>query len=107
MNRRDFLKLGSTVSALLYLPVGTLARSVDSLTMVEMKGVTYRGTHDGKVYSSVDGGKSWNLLVDFGREIAILSLDLLPGSRLYARLGFAGRDFHLVYTLKDNAWRTA
>jgi len=45
--------------------------------------------------------------VDFGSAIAILSLDPLPGNRLVARLGFAGRDFHLVYTRQENTWRTA
>lgn len=108
MNRRDFLKLGGVVSAMLIFPVGiAVGREIDSLATVELNGATYRGTSDGKVYHSADGGRTWSLLTDFGPGMTIFSLMEAPRNRIYARLGFAGHSFGLAYSLHDHTWRTA
>jgi hypothetical protein len=107
MNRRDFLKLGGVVSAMLVVPLGSIVREIDSLATVELNGTTYRGTPDGKVYTSADGGRTWSLLTNFGSGITVFSLIAAPRNRIYARLGFASKSFGLVYSLKDGNWRTA
>jgi hypothetical protein len=106
MDRREFLKLGGAISAMLVLSLGLLGQGIDSLTTVELNGTTYRGASDGKVYASADAGKTWNLLADFGPGFTVFSLTLVPRGRIYARLGFAGRGFGLVWSQADRAWRT-
>jgi hypothetical protein len=106
MNRRDFLKLGGAASALLAFPLGPLVKGIDSLAVVELDGITYRGTPDGKVYTSADAGRTWKQLTDFGPKISVFSLTLIPRGRIYARLGFAGRAFGLTWSQADRTWRT-
>lgn len=106
MNRREFLKLGGAVSAMLVLPLGLLGKEIASLATVELQGIIYRGDPDGKVYTSADSGQTWNLLTDFGAGCSVFSLTLVPRNRIYARLGFAGRGFGLVWSQMDRAWRT-
>ena len=106
MNRREFLKLGGAVSAMLLLPVGALASGLASLATVKLGGKTFHGAADGRVYVSANDGQTWNLLADFGPGITVFSLTGVPGNRIYARLGFAGKSFGLVYSLKDGNWRT-
>ena len=91
---------------MLVLPLGLLGKEIASLATVELQGTTYRGTLDGKVYASADSGQTWNLLTDFGPGCSVFSLTLVPRDRIYARLGFAGRGFGLVWSQTDHAWRT-
>lgn len=106
MNRRDFLKLGGAVSAMLVFPLGAIFREVISLATAELNGTTYRGAEDGRVYSSADEGRTWSLLTDFGPGITVFSLTAVPRNRIYARLGFAGKNFGLVFSPADRTWRT-
>ncbi len=46
MNRRDFLKLGGAASAMLVLPIGLIAKGMDSLATAELNGTIYRGTSE-------------------------------------------------------------
>jgi len=107
MNRREFLKLGGVLSAMLVLPLGPLGKGSDSLATVELKGTAYRGTQDGKVYVSADAGQTWKLHTDFGHAFTVFSLTPVPRNRIYARLGFAGKSFGLVLSLNEHIWRTA
>jgi hypothetical protein len=106
MNRREFLKLGGALSAMLVLPLGSLGKEVASLATIALQGLTYRGTLDGKVYVSANGGKTWKLHTDFGPAFTIFSLTLVPRNRIYARIGFAGKSFGLVLSPAEHVWRT-
>ncbi len=106
MNRREFLKLGGAVSAMLVFPLGSILKEINSLATVELNGTTYRGTEDGKVYTSSDGSRTWRLLTNFGPGITVFSLTAVPRNRIYARLGFAGKSFGLVFSPAERAWRT-
>ena len=107
MNRREFLKLGGALSAMLVLPLGPLDKVFDSLATVKVKGTTYRGTLDGKVYHSTDGGQTWKVHTDFGSDFSVFSLTPSSRNRLDARLGFAGKSFALILSPDENLWRTA
>jgi hypothetical protein len=106
MNRREFLKLGGAVSAMLVLPLGLIGKGLASLATLELNGTTYRGTQDGKVYTSTDAGRTWSLLTDFGPDMTVFSLSAVPRNRIYARLGFAGKSFGLVFSPNEHTWRT-
>ena len=107
MNRRDFLKLGGAASAMLVLPIGLIAKGMNSLATAELDGTIYRGTPDGKVLRSSDEGKSWSLVTDFGAGFNVFNLSAVQQDRIYARLGYAGKSFGLVYSPADRTWRTA
>ena len=106
MNRRDFLKLGGAASAILVLPIGLIAKGMDSLATAELNGTIYRGTSDGKVLRSSDEGKNWSQVTDFGAGFNVFSLSAVQRDRIYARLGYAGKDFGLVYSPAEHTWRT-
>lgn len=106
MNRRDFLKLSGAVSAVLVFPLNAIFREINSPAAAELNGTTYRGTEDGKVYASADEGRTWSLLTNFGPGITVFSLTAVTRNRIYARLGFAGKNFGLVFSPADRTWRT-
>jgi len=104
MNRRDFLKVGSVMSAFAGVgPVGNIVRiPIETAAF----GKLYRGTHDGQVYVSADGGKSWQLQSNFGPGYSVLNLLVGRDKQLYAQIGFERVNFHLVLTKNGNAWAT-
>lgn len=106
MNRRDFLKLSGAVSIVLAFPLGALDAELASPASAELDGTTYRGTPDGKVYTSADDGRTWSLLTDFGPGLTVFSLTAVPRNRIYARLGFDGKTFGLAFSPSERTWRT-
>lgn len=91
---------------MLVLPFGSILKEINSLATVQLNGTTYHGTKDGRVYTSADEGRTWSLLTDFGPGLSVFSITAVPRNRIYARLGFAGKSFGLVFSPAERAWRT-
>jgi hypothetical protein len=66
----------------------------------------YRGTADGKILLSENGGITWRVHTNFGSDIEIL--DILSSSRgqVFAQLGFKGRAFALVLDQNGKSWKS-
>ena len=105
MNRRQFLTVATAVTA-----VGMVRLA--SPRLVAAKGLTpilrqtlYKGTKDGQLYESVDGGKTWQLVADFGSHCAISQIFMRPGNDLQIKLICAGYSFDL-HSKDARVWRT-
>ncbi|MCL4262376.1 MAG: hypothetical protein KJ069_04145 [Anaerolineae bacterium] len=105
MNRRQFLTMVTAVSA-----VGLARLSTPHLTFA--KGLTpalrqtlYRGTRDGKLYESTDGGKSWQLVANFGTHCTVDQIVTRRGG-IYVHIICSGYSFDL-HSTDARVWRTA
>jgi uncharacterized protein (DUF1501 family) len=107
MNRRDLLKAataaGLSLVALSLAPHGALtsSRVVEAAAL----GRILRGTTDGRVLESLDGGASWQLVANFGASCAITRI-AERGGRAHARIAVAGHEFDL-HSTDARMWRTA
>lgn len=104
MNRRDFLKLGGAVSAVLLFQASPLGRSINIPSSTQAKGQTYRGTADGKIYVLAADGKTWQLLTNFGPEYSVTRVDRDLLGNVFARLVFARRQFELTLAKDGRSW---
>ena len=111
MNRRDFLKLAG---------VGSLAVIANQFIrkfsfvfpedvfpgdfMVSLGGKLFKGTADGRVLASADGGLSWHSSANFGGQSQVKNLSV-SGGRLFAEIGIPGGTFELV-SVNGTVWRT-
>lgn len=106
IKRRGFIKLGGAASALIFLPhrpIQWLARApVEAL----IKNTLYKGTEDGKVYTSKDRGKTWELNVAFGEDISIQDIFAGKHGLVYLKAGYRENSFLLSAAPDDKTWRT-
>lgn len=105
MNRRDFLKISSTMSAVGFVAVGPMGKIMHMpIETAGKSGQIYRGTHDGKIYVSLDKGKNWQLQANFGSHYPILDIFTARDGHLYAQLGFKHYNFHLALNKDGRTW---
>jgi hypothetical protein len=100
MNRREFLTVAGSVAL-----AGLLGLKVSPVAAAQNDRMLYRGTMDGKLYESSDGGKSWQLITDFGSIYAIQSITPGDNNALTVELGYMGFGFNL-HSADKSIWRT-
>ena len=87
-------------------PVSLASISHSSPSMVELvlngKPVTIKGTSSGKIMSSHDGGRSWEICADFGVDCPVIQLHPLA-SGVSARIGHNGYSFTL-HSVDGRQW---
>jgi len=108
MNRRHFL-IGIAKVTLSGIAVAALPGSM----MVAVRaadpeatalGKLFKGTRDGRVFESLDGGQTWQPRANFGKHCAILALAEHQG-QLWAQVGLQGHSFYLTSS-DARTWRT-
>ena len=111
-NRRDFLKVvaqisttGLTLAILAGLPAGISPVASPASVQIEALGRKFKGTPDGRNFESLDGGKTWQLIANFGAHCSILTL-LGRQGQVYAQIGVQGYSF-LVRSPNARLWYTA
>lgn len=104
MKRRDFLKLGSVVSALSYASVAPLGKMLSMPIETAAQGIIYRGTATGKIYTSKNGGKTWQLHTNLGKAYSVLDIFTARDGHLYTQVGFKQHNFFLVQTADRKYW---
>jgi hypothetical protein len=107
MNRRDFLKFSSLLFAVFFVQVHPLGKKISSPIEVQTQGITYRGTKDGRIFVSVDGGRNWQRHTQLGADYSIQEIFLDQSNQVRAQVGFAGRSFDLVLSQNGSFWQTA
>jgi hypothetical protein len=101
MNRREFLVVTGAVAL-----AGILGIQVDSVAAAASPKTLYRGTPDGKLFESTNGGQSWELIADFTSMYAVLSAAKEADERINVHLSYWGFEFNL-YSKDKTIWRTA
>jgi hypothetical protein len=111
MNRRDFLKVAGAGSLAVvafsnYRQVAspaTVAVRTRNVT-ARLGGKLFKGTLDGRILASEDGGGSWASCAKFGGQHRIDSLTV-RGSQLRAEIGIPGATFQLT-SGNGRVWHT-
>jgi hypothetical protein len=95
---------GLATGALLLAPVVAEGADSYSSAQTDALGKKYRGTRDGRVLESVDGGRTWQQVASFGSHCAVQALSNRQG-QLRARIGVQGYSFALI-SADARLWRT-
>ena len=104
MNRREFLKLGGIVPAYFFLSASGLSSLPQFEPQIKALGKTFKGTLDGKVYTSVNSGKTWQLQNKLGSSNAILKFTIGADHRLYLQAMNHTHTFSLVLSSNGKSW---
>ncbi len=105
MNRRQFLTI-TTISAMtgvvgLGRPYLVTAKGITPITRRKL----YQGTKDGKLFESLDGGKTWQLVANFGAHCSVDSVVTQQDGMVMAKLACTGYTFELQSS-DARLWRT-
>lgn len=104
MNRRDFLKVSSCMSAFSFAAIGRMDDLLNAGLETTAGGKLYRATSKGKVSVSKNGGKSWQLHSQFNSGYSILDIFTARDKQLYVHVSYKRVKFHLVLTKDGTAW---
>lgn len=100
MNRREFLTLTGAV-----IVVGALGLKTPQTAEAQRLRKLYRGTADGKLEESVDGGKTWQQVVNFGEQYSVNKVTVERSGAVNVQLGYMGGVFDLC-SPDALIWRT-
>ena len=104
MDRREFLKLGSFVPAYFYLSAAGLFSLPHFEPEINALGKIYKGTLDGKIYTSVDLGKTWQLQYKLGSSNSILKFSIGTDHKLYVLAMNKAHTFSLALSPNGKTW---
>ncbi len=111
MNRRDFLKSMAGVSltwlampVMPALPVAARVNTAPALLHSQTLNRTFKGTLDGLILESRDGGATWRTIANFGSHCSIQALLERQGN-VYAQVGVQANSF-LLGSADARMWRT-
>lgn len=100
MNRRKFLTGIAELSV-----AGLVTTLWPAYFEAKADGRILKGTAEGQIFESVDGGQSWQLIANFGPDCPILEVFQDYG-QFYVRIGCQEYSF-LVQSLDGRNWWTA
>jgi hypothetical protein len=105
-SRRTFFKVaGLAAGALLLAPRSAQSAGNYFIAHATAFGRQYRGTRDGLVFESSDGGKAWQQVANFGSHCAVQALSDRRG-QLHAQIGVGAHGFGLT-SADGRKWYTA
>lgn len=105
-SRRTFFKAtGLAVGALLLAQGSAQGAGSYVIAHTEAFGKRYHGTRDGLVFESVDRGKTWQQVANFGSHCAVQDLSDRRG-QLHAQVGVGAHGFGLI-SADGRKWYTA
>jgi hypothetical protein len=103
MRRREFLKIIAITAVAPLIPLGLVGiRPAEAA----VNGMVYRADASGRILTSSDAGKTWQLHTHFGPQYSIIALTVDAASRVRARIGFSGHSFDLILSQKGKFWET-
>ncbi len=108
MNRRDFLKSMTVGLAAAVLPTAFTRAPVKAATAQVSAKPTKRkltGTTDGKILESLDNGRTWHQVANFGSQCPVRKVSE-GQSQVLAQIGFQGHSF-MLKSVDARMWRTA
>ena len=108
MNRRQFLKVSGVAYGMLALWLSPrVVQQIASRPQAEANGKLYRGTVDGRIYTSEDRGRSWKLHTNLGDQCSVLGFSEGQRSQVTAHVSHQLRDFDLTLSQDERFWMAA
>ena len=104
MNRRNFLRTSAMAIGTTVLAGGLDEPLADATT--NGSAVRYRGSNDGKIFVSRNGGRTWQLFTDFGKDVSIPRVESVAHDRVVATLTYRRHDFTLALKPDSRSWCT-
>jgi hypothetical protein len=104
MDRRDFLKITGLASSSVFLVSSPLKSMLQFPLHVSARGNVYRGTADGEIHVSGDGGKTWKLHTRFGPDCPILDMVAGRNGEVALQVGYQHYSFRLDLAENGKDW---
>ena len=104
MERREFLKISGLAASSLFLFSSPFKPILKFPVQVAAQGKLFRGTADGDVQVSEDGGKTWKLHTRFGPEYPILDMYADRQGRVSLQAGYKLHSFRLMLAKNGKDW---
>ena len=104
MNRREFLKLSSFIPAYFYFSAGGLFNIAGLEPKITALGKMFKGTATGKIYTSVNLGKTWQLQYNLGANNAIVKFALGANHQLTLTAMNRQHTFNLALSPNGKNW---
>ena len=111
MDRRDFLKgmvgvsfTGLAALVMPALPVAARVNTAPALFRSQTLNRTFKGTLDGLIFESHDGGATWRAIANFGSHCVIQAL-FERQDKIHAQVGVQANSF-LLSSADARVWRT-
>ena len=106
MNRRDFLKISKLLPAVFFIELHPLGKMINLSKDAELDGKSYRGTEDGTIFVSHNGGKTWQTHAQFGSKLSVQELFVDRSNQVRAHVKFAEHSFELALSKNGSHWQT-
>ncbi len=106
MNRRDFIKLGGVTALALFSGLGGMEVLAQLPVEMAVQGKVFRGTHDGKIFVSEDGSKTWQLHTNLGSDCSIRRFSVGGDNQVHAQVGFQKYTFQLTLSKNGKFWNS-
>jgi hypothetical protein len=104
MDRRDFLKITGLASSSFFLVSSPFKSALRFPVQVAAGGKIFRGTADGDVEVSEDGGKTWKLHTRLGPECPILDIYADHQGQVALQAGYKVHSFRLFLAKNGKDW---
>jgi hypothetical protein len=104
MDRRDFLKVSGLASSSLFLISSPFKSVLKFPVQAAAKGKIFKGTSEGDVFVSEDGGGTWKLHTRFGPECPILDIYADHNGQVALQAGYKLYSFRLFLASNGKDW---
>jgi hypothetical protein len=104
MDRRDFLKVTGLATSSLFLVSSPFKSALKFPVQTATGGKIYRGTAEGDVEVSEDGGKTWKLHARFGPDCPILDIYADRHGQVALQAGYKAHSFRLFLAKNGRDW---
>ncbi len=106
MNRREFIKLGGVTAVALFSGFGGVDMLAQLPVEMAVQGKVFRGTHDGKIYISEDGSKTWKLHTNLGKDCSIKRFTVGANKQVHVQVGYQKYTFQLTLSRNGKFWNS-